>query len=72
MKLGKRFAAMGAAMVMAVSMMSMGASASSSTWQNYNLHWTKGAPTSEIVTYKEIGDNTNNKVFLLALIKKLK
>lgn len=42
MKLRKRIVAMGAAMIMAVSMMSIGASA-------YNLHYSQGAPTSDNV-----------------------
>lgn len=40
MKLRKRIAALGAAMVMAVSMMSIGAGA-------YNLHYSQGAPSSQ-------------------------
>ena len=39
-KMFKRFAAMGSAMVMAISVMSMGASA-------YNLHYSQGAPSSD-------------------------
>lgn len=47
-KLTKRLAAIGAAMTMAVSMMSFGASADNS----YNLHYTKGAPSSNNVCEK--------------------
>lgn len=68
-KLGKKLMAMGVAAVTAVS---MGISASASTWQNYNLHWAKGAPTSDIETYTEIGDNGNNKVFTIGTYKKIK
>lgn len=70
MKLKKRIISMFAAMMMAFSMMSMGASAS--TWQNYNLHWAKGAPTSDILTYDEIGDNGSNKVFTVQTYKTVK
>ena len=72
MKLGKRFAAIGAAVLMSISMMSIGASASSSTWQEYNLHWTKGAPTSAIKTYQVISDNSSQKVFMVSTYQKAK
>lgn len=45
MKLGKRIAALGAAMVMGVSMMSIGASAYTST-QNWGVRYLPSAPTS--------------------------
>ena len=53
MKAFKKIAAIGAAMMIAVSMMSIGASAY--TWKNFGLHYTYGAPSSSNVTSQTFG-----------------
>lgn len=55
MKLGKRFAAMGAAMVMAAAMAVNSSAVTPSVWQDFGLHYTSTAPTSANVTTQSLG-----------------
>ncbi len=55
MKAFKKIAAIGAAMMIAVSMMSIGASATPNMtgWKNFGLHYAKGAPSSANLTFQK-------------------
>ncbi len=72
MKMFKRVLAAGAALMMAVTGMTMGASAdNTSVWAGFNLHYYPNIPASENVTSQTIGDRTIHKYFYISSNGKL-
>lgn len=63
MKVFKKLAAAGAALMMAVTGMAMNVSADSSTFQSFSLHYYPNVPASANVTTQTIGNNTTNTCY---------